>query len=67
MNTTAGADIFLNLILHGTVHSHLVWIGYGYYALSFLFGVAGFKAHSCLEVCWHSSMFFFAWFVSILS
>jgi hypothetical protein len=36
MNTTAGADIFLILILHGTVHSHLVWIGYGYYAFIFL-------------------------------
>jgi hypothetical protein len=36
MNTTAGADIFLNLILHGTVHSHLVWTGYGYYAFIFL-------------------------------
>jgi hypothetical protein len=36
MNTTAGADIFLNLILHGTVHSHLVCIGYGYHEFIFL-------------------------------
>jgi hypothetical protein len=38
MNTTAGADIFLNLFLHGTVHYHLVWIGYGYYAFIFWCG-----------------------------
>jgi hypothetical protein len=76
MNTPAGADIFpQSYFLHGTVHSHLVWMAFICIYLSCLVWQG-----SKLILAWkyagnelifglvrHGSMFFFAWFVSILS
>jgi hypothetical protein len=52
MNTATGADIFLNLIFCMALFT-VIWFGLAMATMhiSFLFGVAGFKAHSSLKAC----------------